>query len=343
MNKHTNIKPVVKDIRKIISNGVLSAYSYTSKTIIETYWNVGRRIVEEEQKGVKRAEYGKLLIEDISKELVKEFGKGYSARNLRNMRQFYMYFPENKIWQTRLPNLTWSHLLSIIRINDEKARIWYLNETSKNRWSVRTLNRNISTQYYNRLIKSPNMDLVIKDMKDRTNGYLTSIEEIIKSPMIAEFLGFRNDQTYIESDLENAIINHLRDFMMEMGNSFSYVGRQQHIKTETSDYYIDLVFYDIKLKCYVLIDLKIGQITHQDIGQMDMYIRMYDNLVCDENDNPTIGIVLCSETDKDLVRYSILNDNNNLYMSKYLLYMPTKEQLKREINKQKEIYEKSLL
>lgn len=214
MNEIVKYQPVISDIKQIISNGISNAYSFTNRTIIDTYWNVGKRIVEEEQNGSKRATYGKELIKELSKELVKEFGSGYTSRNLRNMRQFYLYFPDNEIWHTRVPNLTWSHFRTLLRVEDDNARLWYLKEASNQGWSVRALNRNISTQYYYQLLKAPNKELVEKDMKNNTSNYPSSIEEIIKSPMIAEFLGFRNDQTYIESDLENAIINHLRDFMM---------------------------------------------------------------------------------------------------------------------------------
>ena len=232
----------------------------------------------------------------------------------------------------------WTHLRCLLRVPDENARIWYLNETAKESWSSRTLDRNISTQYYYRLLQAPKKEAVIAEMQDKTKTYQKSGMELIKSPVVAEFLGFKNEDTFLESDLEAAILSHIRDFLMEMGRGFAFVSRQQHIITETEDYYIDLVFYNIELKCYVLIDLKMGKITHQDVGQIDMYVKMYDDLKCKDGDNPTIGILLCAETDEDIARYSVLHDNERLFMSKYLTYLPSKEQLRTEIERQKEIF-----
>ena len=235
-------------------------------------------------------------------------------------------------------NLNWTHLRSLLRVSDENARIWYLNEAAKENWSSRTLDRNISTQYYYRLLQTPQKEAVIAEMQEKTKAYQKSGFELIKSPVVAEFLGFKNEDTFLENDLESAILSHIRDFLMEMGRGFAFVARQQHIVTETEDYYIDLVFYNIELKCYVLIDLKMGKITHQDVGQIDMYVKMYNDLKCKEGDNPTIGILLCAETDEDIARYSVLHDNERLFMSKYLTYLPSKEQLRTEIERQKEIF-----
>lgn len=329
---------VISDIRNIITTGRDSAYSAASTAMIMTYWNIGKRIVEQEQSGEDRAEYGKHLISALSDELTKEFGKGFSERNLRNFRKFYTLFPNDQIWQTRLPNLTWSHFSCLLRVADENARIWYLNEAAEENWSARTLDRNIGTQYYYRLLQAPKKEAVIAEMQDKTKAYQKSSMDLIKSPVVAEFLGFKNEDTFLESDLEAAILSHIRDFLMEMGRGFAFVSRQQHIITETEDYYIDLVFYNIELKCYVLIDLKMGKITHQDVGQIDMYVKMYDDLKCKDGDNPTIGILLCAETDEDIARYSVLHDNERLFMSKYLTYLPSKEQLRTEIERQKEIF-----
>ena len=213
-----------------------------------------------------------------------------------------------------------------------------MSEAAHENWNVRTLDRNISTQYYYRLLQSPKKEAVIAEMQRKTAQFSKTQFELMKSPVVAEFLGFKNEDSYLESDLESAILSHIRDFLMEMGRGFAFVARQQHIVTETEDYFIDLVFYNIELKCYVLIDLKMGKITHQDVGQIDMYVRMYDDLKRTAGDNPTIGILLCSETDEDIARYSVLHDNDRLFMSKYLTYLPTKEQLKQEIERQKEIF-----
>ena len=238
--------------------------------------------------------------------------------------------PDLTILQTRLQNLKWSHILATLRVEDETARRWYLEAASAQTWNVRTLNRNISTQYYERHYVQPSLPSECTPVPQK--------EEILKTPMMAEFLGFKPDDSFSERDLESSIITHLRDFMMELGRGFAFVARQQHIRTDAEDYFIDLVFYNVVLKCYVHVDLKVGKITHQDVGQMDMYVRMYDELKRTEGDNPTIGIVLCSETDKDIARYSILKGNEQLFATKYKLYLPTEEQLRKEIERQKELY-----
>ncbi len=337
-NQISSYHSLVRDLEILISSGRKSAYQSVSTAMIELYWNIGRRIVEEDQSGEERAEYGTALLKNLSADLTAEFGAGFSARNLRNYRQFYIMFPDHEIWHACVPNLTWTHFRSLLRVNDEEARIWYLREASEEGWSSRTLDRNISTQYYYRLLKSPQKDAVIAEMKHLTEPYQKASYELIKSPVIAEFLGFKNEDSYLETDLESAILSHIRDFLMEMGRGFAFVARQQHVVTETADYYIDLVFYNIELKCYVLVDLKMGKITHQDVGQIDMYVRMYDDLKRKGGDNPTIGILLCSETDEDIARYSVLHDNDRLFMSKYLTYLPSKEQLKLEVEKQKAVF-----
>ena len=329
---------VISDIKDIISSGRELAYNVANKAIVLTYWNIGNRIVEQEQDGKERAEYGKALLGVLADELIKEYGKSYSKRNLQYFRKFYLAFPDEKIVNTCVHNLNWSHFRTLLRVSDESARLWYMNEAAKEGWSVRTLDRNIGTQYYYRLLQTPEKESVISEMLLKNAENQKNKFELLKSPIVAEFLGFKNEATYLENDLESAILTHIRDFLMEMGKGFAFVARQQHIMTETEDYYIDLVFYNIELKCYVLVDLKMGKITHQDVGQIDMYVRMYDELKCKEGDNPTLGILLCAETDEDIARYSVLHDNDRLFMSKYLTYLPSKEQLKAEIERQKEIF-----
>ena len=329
---------VITDIKDIISFGQEKAYDAANKAMVLTYWHVGKRIVEQEQDGKERAEYGKALIDTLASELTKEYGKSYNKRNLQYFRKFYLAFPDEQIVNACVHNLNWTHFRSLLRVQDEDARIWYMKEASNAGWSSRTLDRNIATQYYNRLLQAPQKEVLIDEMIQKTNEYQNSKFELLKSPVVAEFLGFKNEDTYLESDLESAILSHIRDFLMEMGKGFAFVARQQHIVTDTEDYYIDLVFYNIELKCYVLIDLKMGKITHQDVGQIDMYVRMYDELKCKEGDNPTLGILLCSETSEDIARYSVLHDNDRLFMSKYLTYLPTKEQLKAEIEQQKRLF-----
>lgn len=329
---------MISDIKEIIAVGREQAYNAVNKASVLTYWQIGKRIVEQEQNGENRAEYGKALMDTLSYELTAEYGTNYSKRNLQYFRKFYLYFPDEQIVNACVHNLSWTHFRSLLRVQDEEARLWYMKEAADEGWNYRTLDRNIGTQYYYRLLQAPNKEKVISEMKQNTNNYQKSNFELLKSPVIAEFLGFKNEDTYLENDLETAILSHIRDFLMELGRGFAFVARQQHIVTETEDYFIDLVFYNIELKCYVLIDLKMGKITHQDVGQIDMYVRMYDELKCKEGDNPTLGILLCTETDEDIARYSVLHDNNRLFMSKYLTYLPTKEQLRTEIERQKEIF-----
>lgn len=319
----------ISDIKRIVDEGRRIAYGAVNAVMIETYWHIGRRIVEQEQKGEKRAEYGTQLIEMLSDELTHTYGKGFSGRYLRAFRQFYLVVPDIEIWKSRFPNLTWTHIFRTLRVDDETAIRWYLETAAKESWSVRTLNRNIETQYFERHFKQPTLP---SEKTDENKA------ELLKSPIIAEFLGFNKDDNYNESQLECAIISHLQEFIMEMGRGFAFVGRQQLIRTAAQDYFIDLVFYNIVLKCYVLIDLKIGKIKHQDVGQMDMYVRMYDEMKQAEGNNPTIGIVLCSETDEDIAKYSILNGSEQLFASKYKLYLPTEDELRREIEQQKELY-----
>lgn len=336
MKKQNNIQPsnissFIADIKQIVNTGRMSAYSAVNAAMIATYWNIGRRIVEEEQHGKERAEYGTELIKMLAKELTHEFGAGFSERYLRSFRQFYLAIPNYEIWKSRFPNLLWTHIFRTLRVGDETAIRWYLEMASQEMWSVRTLDRNISSQYYERHFIQP------KPISEK-NDTIAQPAELIKSPVVAEFLGLKQDFHYSESELESAIIEHLQEFIMEMGRGFAFIKRQQLIRTDANDYYIDLVFYNIELKCYVLIDLKVGKITHQDIGQMDMYVRMYDELKRTEGDNPTIGIVLCSETDEDIARYSMLKGNEQLFATKYKLYLPTEEELRKEIERQKRIF-----
>ena len=324
----------ISEVESFIEKSVNAANSAVSSIVVVTYWNVGRMIVEEEQNGKSRAEYGKQIIQQLSERLTRKYGNNYSKRNLQYYRKFYQCFNDLEIVNTCVHNLNWSHFRRLLSVTSDDARIWYTKEACEQMWSVRTLDRNIATQYYERLLLSPKKDAVIAEMKSKTASYKDSKFELIKNPVIAEFLGFQNND-YSESQLESAILTHIRDFLMELGKGFAFVARQQHIVTESEDYFIELVFYNIELKCYVLIDLKLGKITHQDVGQMDMYIRMYDELKKKEDDNPTIGIVLCSKTDEDIAKYSILHDSNQIFMAKYMPYMPTQEELKNEIEKEK--------
>ena len=318
----------VSDIHNIIEAGRKSAYVAIDNNMTATYWAIGRRIVQEEQRGKQRAEYGKAIIKQLSKELKLKYGNGFSERYLAYFRKFYITIPDTQILQTRLQNLRWSHIMTTLRVDDDTARRWYLDAAATEMWSVRTLDRNISTQYYERHFSAPAPNC----------SETPPPNEIIKSPIMAEFLGFKRDDSFSETELETSIITHLQEFIMELGRGFAFVARQQHIRTDAQDYFIDLVFYNVILKCYVLIDLKVGRITHQDVGQMDMYVRMYDELKRTEGDNPTLGIVLCSETDTDIAKFSILKGNEQIFASKYRIYLPTEQELKEEIERQKALY-----
>ena len=369
LKKYDNINAddaqFISDIKAIVYTAKQKAYQAADLFQVAANWLVGRRIVEQEQHGQERAQYGKHIVELASEALTAEFGKGYSVVNIKSFRKFYLTFNNLLIGQTpsaqsgndltikgqsvsaelelakMLPsNLSWSHYERLMRIKNEDERDWYMREAAGESWSVRTLNRNIGSQYYHRLLQTPESKRgeVIDEMQRLTADYQKDRHKFLRNPVVAEFLGFSQDAAYSETNLESAIIDHLQKFILELGKGFAFVARQQRIKTDIGEYYIDLVFYNYILKCFLLIDLKTSRITHEDIGQMDMYIRMYDELKCTESDNPTIGLLLCSETSKDLARYSILKDSKQLYAAKYLTYLPTKEELTAEIERQKEIF-----
>ncbi len=328
------------DIKNILTQARKQAYSAINSAMVEAYWNIGKRIVEEEQNGADRAEYGKQIIETISKELTAEFGKGFSKRTIWEIRQFYNYFPEHEIMRTLFAQLSWSHFQRVLKVSSENARMYYLKEAAENIWSVRTLDRNISTLYYDRIIASSDKKLVKNEMIEKTKQQ-TQLDpnDLIKNPTILEFLNLPTNKSYTETELEKALIDNLQEFILELGKGFAFVARQEHIRTETSDFYIDLVFYNYILKCFVIVELKTNKLTHQDIGQLDMYVRMYDDLKRQTNDNPTIGLLLCTETDSIIAKYSVLKENRQLFASKYMRYLPTEEELKCEIEQQKLFFE----
>lgn len=327
----------INEIKTILKNARQKAYTAVNSAMVEAYWKIGRRIVEEEQSGRERAEYGKEIIKNLSKELTEEFGKGFGERNIRNIRQFYVLFSDYEKWKSLISKLTWTHIQKVLRVSNEKARIFYLTEAAENMWSVRTLDRNISTLYYNRIVASIDKKIVENEMKEKTKKL--QAKEFIKNPVVLEFLDLPTNMSYTESQLEKALTDDIQKFMMELGKGFAFVERQQHIRTENSDFYIDLVFYNYILKCFVIVELKTGKLTHQDIGQLDMYVRMYDDLKKQENDNPTIGLLLCTDTDSTVIKYSVLNDNKNLFASKYVNYLPSEEELINEIERQKILFE----
>ena len=332
---------LVNDLKTIVSKARSKAFAAVNYSLVERNWRIGKRIVEEEQNGAARAEYGKHIIEVASAALTEEFGKGFSETNIINFKKFFLLFKELAIPQTvseELYLLPWSHYERLIRIEDKQAREWYAKEAFEQGWSYRTLNRNINTLYYERLLISKDKTPVEEEMKEKTQDFQKDKLEYIKSPVVMEFLGLPSDSSLKESKLESAIIDNLEKFLMEMGKGYALVARQQHIRTEENDYYIDLVFYNYLIKSFILVDLKVNRITYQDVGQMDMYLQMYDKMKKGTDDNPTIGIILCAETDSDVARYSTLAKNDQMFAAKYKLYLPNEEDLRREIERQKELY-----
>ena len=366
--KMKDITPIDKssllnDACNIIEQAQATAYRQVNETLIKRNWLLGMRIRHEVLKD-ERAEYGEQVVKMLAKVLTAKYGEGFTWRNLYNYIDFYATYngfflnengdsvngqtilhalsakSENIFHALRAKSpirLTWTHYRIILQESSKEARNWYEREAANEVWSTRTLQRNISSQYYHRMLMSQHKELVHKEMIERTSP-LQDKMEFIKNPVIAEFLGFPQEATFTESELETSIINNLQKFIMELGKGYAFVARQQHIHTEKEDYYIDLVFYNYLLKSFVLIDLKTTKVTHQDVGQMDMYVRMYDELKRGENDNPTIGILICADTDEDIARYSVLHDNDQLFAAKYKTYMPTDEELRAEIETQKNIY-----
>ena len=337
--KYVKTGSVFEDACNIIETAQKVAYSAVDLTLVHRNWLLGKRIADEELNGESRAEYGAEVIKKLSKDLNAQYGRGYTKTNLYNFYSFYKMYPEIFHSESGKSNvkLSWTHYRVLLQVKDEIAREWYENEALRETWSVKALQRNISSQYYYRILKTQDKSAVEAEMKKLTSEYQAKLE-FIKNPVITEFLGMKEDTSFLESDLEQCIIDNLQKFLMELGKGYAFVARQQHIHTEKEDYYIDLVFYNYILKCFVLIDLKTTKITHQDVGQMDMYIRMYDDLKRGEGDNPTLGIVLCADTDEDIAKYSILHGNEQLFASKYKLYLPTEEELRAEIETQKEMF-----
>jgi len=331
-SKKIVLNPIFFDeVHAILTQARLKAYAAVNFAMVEAYWEIGHRIVAEEQKGKGRADYGDFLIKELSKQLTSEFGKGFAVTTLKNFRQFYLTFPHFQKGSTARSLLSWSHYRLIMRVENAAAREYYIHETAEQSWSTRQLERNINTLYYERLLKSPHKkDLTQKDCLGRQN-----FVEFIKDPYVLEFLQIPESPDASEREIETAIIDNLQQFLLEMGKGFSFVGRQFRISTETSHFYIDLVFYNYLLKCFVLIDLKSEKLTHQDIGQMDMYVRMFDDLKRGEDDNPTVGIIFCTSKDETVVKYSVLKDSEQLFASKYRLVLPSEDELVREIERER--------
>ena len=342
------LQHIYSDTCVIIEEARERAYRAVNVALTLRNWMLGERIAREHLGEDGRAEYGKRIIASLAEMLTEKYGKGFDRKSLHNYVRFYEMFPEivdavspqsEKVDAVSRQLLPWTLYRELIRVENADARRWYAAEATREMWSSRTLHRNIASQYYFRMLQSPAKDKVAKEMHELTAPLQSGDKlELIKNPVVAEFLGFSQNTDFTESDLEKSIITHLQNFIMEMGKGFAFVARQKHIRTDMGDFYIDLVFYNYILKCFFLIDLKTTQISYQDVGQMDAYVRMYDQLQRTEGDNPTIGLLLCSETSQDMARYSVLHGNEQIFQAKYLTYLPSKEELVKEIEKQKEIF-----
>lgn len=317
------------EIAGLIEQGRNSVRTAVNSAMVLTYWSIGKLIVEDEQQGSDRAEYGKEVLKKLGEQLSNEFGKGFNERNLRYFRQFYMVFP---IWNAVRAELSWTHCRLLLKVENEQARLWYMKETAVENWSTRALERQINSHYYERLLSSQNKEPVISEAKDKTARMKP--QDVLKDPYVLEFLKLKNRPEYTESDLESALIDELQNFLLELGSGFSFVARQKHFDIDGEHFYIDLVFYNYRLKCFVLIDLKRGKLTHQDVGQMDMYVRLFEEKMRCEDDNPSIGLLLCSDKSEAVAKYSVLAEGKQIFASKYKLLLPTEEELARELGKE---------
>lgn len=318
---------IVQDVRAILQEARRLTARTVNSTMVTAYWLIGKRIVVEEQQGQERAAYGEQILKKLSQELTAEFGNGFSYANLKNMRKFYKTYPNQKGY-TLCTQLSWSHNRLIMRVEDPAAREWYLQESARENWSVRQLERNIQSFYYQRMLSTGQTIGQETIMK-----YTPDTKEFIKDPYVLEFVGLPPYPNHREKPLEDALVDNMQEFLLELGKGFSFVKRQYRISTETEHFYIDLVFYNYLLKCFVLIDLKTTKLTHRDVGQMDMYVRMFDDLKRGAGDNPTIGILLCADKDETIVKYSVLNGSEQIFASKYLPYLPTEEEIRRELER----------
>ena len=326
-------KSLLNNIKILLESSRQQLQQTVNTAMVQTYWHIGRLIVEEEQNGNNRAEYGKQQLLILSEELTKDFGKGFDARNLRNMRQFYRCFPK---WQTVSTELSWSHYVRLMRVENTTAKEWYLAEAIANNWSVRALDRQISVLYYERLLSSKEKAPVKLEAHKQVQNLQISSKDVLRDPYIFDFLNLPH-KSLLESDVEQSLIDNLQQFLLELGRGFAFVSRQERLHVEDQDFYIDLVFYNFKLKCFLLVDLKIGKLTHQDVGQMDTYVRIYDKFHKGEDDNPTIGLILCSEKSEAVAKYSVLSDSKQLFSSKYLPFLPTEEELRIELLRERKL------
>jgi predicted nuclease of restriction endonuclease-like (RecB) superfamily len=331
MNKLPQQDALFQQVSQLIQQARQQIQRSVNTAMVQTYWQIGNLIIEHEQQGESRAAYGQQQLEQLSARLSAEFGKGFDVTNLRNMRRFYEAFP---IRETVSLELSWSHYNHLARIENPSARKWYQKEAVQQGWSVRALERQISVLYYERLLASQDKASVEAEAKTNTQLLAQQPQDYLRDPYILDFLNL-DSARYQEADLEQGIINNLQQFLLELGKGFAFVERQQRIRTDDQDFYIDLVFYNFKLKCFLLIDLKLGKLSHQDVGQMDTYIRIYDQHKKGDDDNATIGLILCSQKSEAVVKYSILTDSEQMFAAKYLPYLPSEAELKHELERER--------
>ena len=324
-----NITPVFEEIKNLVINSRNRVYAAVNTEMLNLYWNIGKVIMEIQQ-GDERASYGEAVLEKLSEKLTREFGKGFSTRNLERMRKLYLYFP---IPTTLLSNLSWSHYLELIKIEEENKRNFYLKEAINSKWSVRELQRQKDSLLYERLALSANKEKVI-ELAEK-GQVLKSGKDLVKDPFVLEFLDIKENTEYLESDLEKNILEHLKEFLLELGKGFMFVGSQVRLTLEEDHFYPDLVFYNRLAKCFVIIDLKIGKITHQDIGQMQMYVNYYDREVKSNDENPTVGILLSTYKNKTVVKYTLPEDNETIFAAEYKLHLPTENELIEAVEEEK--------
>lgn len=331
-----SIEKLYSSIKIIIEEARNNAYRAVNFTMVQSYWHIGKLIVEEEQHGNQRADYGTSLMKDLSTRLSKDFGKGFDESNLRHMRNFYN---SNQKQDALRPELSWTHYRLLLKVERKEARQFYMQESIEGNWSTRTLERQINSLYFERLAMTKKEGKALVKEEAEKNKIMMEATDIIKDPYVLEFLDIKESPHFYEQELEQAIINKLQEFLLELGKGFSFVGRQQRLSIEDEHFYIDLVFYNYILKCFLLIDLKTGKLTHQDVGQMDMYVRIYEEKIRQQNDNPTIGLILCSEKNSAIAKYSLLKDNKQIFASKYKTFLPTEKQLSQEIERERAMIE----
>ncbi|MDW7746836.1 PDDEXK nuclease domain-containing protein [Halomonas sp.] len=330
---------LVADIRQLVETARREVVQAVNSKMVQTYWHIGCLIVEDEQRGEARAAYGKRQLQQLSETLTEEFGRGFDVTNLRTMRRFYQAFP---IRDALRLELSWTHYRVLLRVESEEARHWYQQEAIEQGWSARALERQISKLYYERLLSSHDRVAVQQEAQERTHELTGHApKHYLRDPYLLDFLNLPSDR-YLEADLERGLIDNLQAFLLELGKGFAFVARQQRISTEDQDFYIDLVFYNFKLKCFLLVDLKLGKLTHQDVGQMDSYIRIYDQHRKESNDNPTIGLILCSQKSEAVVKYSVLTDSEQMFAAKYLPYLPSEEELRRELERERALVQQHI-